>query len=58
MGKRYYTVEEVAKMLRVSRTTIYRMLKYGKLRALKLGTGRRQRSPWRIPEEEVKKLTK
>ena len=45
-----YTVDEVCKLFRVSRPSIYRMAKEGKLRLIKIGRSTR------IPAEEVDAL--
>jgi len=46
-----YTVQEVADMLKVSKKTIYRLIKSGKLVAIKV----RQ---WRIKKEDLDKMIK
>lgn len=43
-------VEEVAELLRVSKQTIYNMLKDGRLKAVKVGR------EWRFPREAVERL--
>ena len=40
---RFATVEEVADLMRVSRTTVYRMIREGELPAVRLGRGYRLR---------------
>jgi len=47
---RFYTLNEVAKTLRVSLRTIYRYIKSGKLKAVKIN-GR-----WRVPPEEFERI--
>ncbi len=47
---RLYTLEEVEKVLRVSRRTIYRYIKSGKLKAIKV------RGQWRVPAEEFERI--
>jgi len=47
----FYTVEEIAKILRVSKMTIFRYIKSGKLKATKIGQ-------WRIKKEDLDKLIK
>jgi excisionase family DNA binding protein len=44
---RFVTVNEVAEALRVSRMTVYRLIKQGELPALRVGRG------YRIREEDV-----
>jgi excisionase family DNA binding protein len=46
--KRYYRPDEVANFFALSRRTIYRMIKDGRLPAVRLGAG-----PWRIPREDL-----
>lgn len=46
----YYTVEEVAKRLRLHRSTIYRMLESGELRAIRI------RNQFRIPPAAVEAI--
>ena len=46
------TVIEVAEMMNVSRGTVIRWIKTGRLRAFKLGGGRL----WRIRERDLKRL--
>jgi excisionase family DNA binding protein len=50
----FYTLEEVAKELRVNPRTIMRWLKSGSLKGYKLGNG--TTSLLRIPKVEVKKF--
>jgi excisionase family DNA binding protein len=47
-NKRYFRPDEVAELLALSRRTIYRMMRDGRLAGVKLGAG-----PWRIPRETV-----
>ena len=47
-NKRYFRPDEVAAFLALSRRTIYRMMRDGRLAGVKLGNG-----PWRIPREQV-----
>ena len=49
---KFYTVEEVAKMLNVSLQTIRRYIKSGKLQAIKLGKS------YKISQEHVDKALK
>ncbi len=44
------TVQETAKMLRITRKTLYKLIKNGEIPAIRLGTH------WRIPKEELEKL--
>ena len=44
------TMDDVARILRVSKYTVYRMIKKGKLRAIKIGR------LVRIPEKEIQRL--
>jgi excisionase family DNA binding protein len=46
--KRFYRPDEVAFLLALSRRTIYRMIKAGRLPAVKWGSG-----PWRISREAL-----
>lgn len=46
---RFRTVSEVAKMLRVSKMTIYRLVKSGELPAVKAGRG------YRIREQDLRR---
>ncbi len=50
----FYTLEEVAKELRVNPRTVMRWLKSGQLKGYKLGDGKT--SLLRIPATEVKKF--
>ncbi len=47
-NKRYFRPDEVAALLALSRRTIYRMIRDGRLPGVKLGAG-----PWRIPRENL-----
>lgn len=46
----FYTLKEVAKMLRVSMTTIYRYVESGKLNAVKIGNS------YRVTDEDLRKF--
>ena len=46
---RFMTVAEVARQLRVSNMTVYRLVKAGQLRAVRVGRG------YRITEDDVRK---
>jgi excisionase family DNA binding protein len=50
-NKRYYRPDEVAALLALSRRTIYRMIRDGRLPGVKLGPG-----PWRIPRTSLEGL--
>lgn len=50
MDERLATVDEAASFLRVSRETVLRHLRTGKLRGVKVG------QLWRIPRAELEKL--
>jgi excisionase family DNA binding protein len=50
-NKRYFRPDEVAAILALSRRTIYRMIRDGRLAGVKLGLG-----PWRIPRENLESL--
>ena len=49
--KRFFRPDEVAAILALSRRTIYRMIKDGRLPGVKWGSG-----PWRIPRESLTSL--
>lgn len=49
---RLYTLSEVEKFLKVSRRTIYRYIKTGKLKAIRVN-GR-----WRVPHEELERIAR
>jgi excisionase family DNA binding protein len=46
-----YTLEEIAKYLRVSERTLFRYIKRGKLRAYRIGQ-------WRVSQKDLKKFLK
>jgi len=46
--KRFFRPDEVAEILCLSRRTVYRMIKDGRLPGVRLGSG-----PWRIPRENL-----
>ena len=48
LSKRFFRPDEVARFLVLSRRTIYRMIRDGRLQAIKWGAG-----PWRIPREAL-----
>jgi excisionase family DNA binding protein len=48
MKKTMFRPDEVARILCLSRRTIYRMIRDGRLPAVRLGQG-----PWRIPRETL-----
>jgi excisionase family DNA binding protein len=49
MSARFVTVSEVARQLRVSNMTVYRLVKSGQLPAVRVGRG------YRIREDDVRK---
>lgn len=49
--KRFFRPDEVAAILALSRRTIYRMIRDGRLSGVKWGAG-----PWRIPRESLADL--
>jgi len=50
--EQYYSIEEVATMLKVTYLTVYRWIRSGKLRAIKAG------KQYRIKKEELDYFTK
>lgn len=50
--EKYYSIEEVAKMLKVAYLTVYRWIQSGKLIAIKAG------KQYRISKNELDKFTK
>jgi iron complex outermembrane receptor protein len=46
--KRFFRPDEAAAILVLSRRTVYRMIRDGRLTGVKLGRG-----PWRIPRESL-----
>lgn len=52
LPKKYYRPDEVAEILRLSRRTVYRMIRDGRLTAVKLG----RYSPLRIPRGALIKI--
>ena len=48
LKKRMFRPDEVAQILCLSRRTIYRMIRDGRLPAVRLGSG-----PWRIPRDTL-----
>jgi excisionase family DNA binding protein len=49
--KRYFRPDEAAAILVVSRRTVYRMIRDGRISGVKWGSG-----PWRIPRESLANL--
>jgi excisionase family DNA binding protein len=49
--KRFFRPDEAAAILLLSRRTIYRMIRDGRITGVKWG-----RSPWRIPRESLTSL--
>jgi excisionase family DNA binding protein len=54
MEHEYYTIDELAKLLRVSYRTIHRAIKAGDIRAFKVGSG--EKSCIRIHKSEIFRL--
>jgi len=50
MSGKYYTIRELAQLLRLDKSTIYRWIKSGKIRAIKIN------NRWLIPAEELEKI--
>ena len=48
---KFLLVREVAKTLRISRNTAYKLVQRGQIRAVKIG------ALWRVPEEAVRDLS-
>lgn len=46
--KRFFRPDEVAALLSLSRRTVYRMIRDGRLQGVRFGSG-----PWRIPRENL-----
>lgn len=51
MEEKYYTPEEVAELLKVTRRSVYTWIKEDKIAAVKVGTA------WRIPESALDRIT-
>lgn len=49
MADRLLTVHEVAERLAFSKSTVDRLIRAGRLRAVRLGPG----SPWRVPDDAI-----
>ena len=47
----FYTIEEIAKILKLNRQTIYTMIKKGKIKAVRIGF------QFRVYESELKRLS-
>lgn len=47
-NKRFFRPDEVASILALSRRTVYRMIRDGRINGIKWGNG-----PWRIPRESL-----
>lgn len=47
MENKFYSVDEIATMLRITRRTVYNYMKTGKLHAVKIG------KYWHIPQESL-----
>jgi len=50
-NKRFFRPDEVAEILALSRRTVYRMIRDGRLNGVRWGSG-----PWRIPREALSAL--
>lgn len=50
----FYTIEEIANKLKISKMTIYRAIKSGELNPINIGTG--DRKVYRISKEELSKF--
>lgn len=50
-NKRFFRPDEVAEILALSRRTVYRMIRDGRLNGVRWGSG-----PWRIPRETLAAL--
>lgn len=48
LKKRFFRPDEVADLLCLSRRTVYRMIRDGRLNGVRLGSG-----PWRIARESI-----
>jgi excisionase family DNA binding protein len=48
VNKKFFRPDEVARLLALSRRTVYRMINDGRLPGIRLGSG-----PWRIPREAL-----
>lgn len=51
LPKRFFRPDEVAAILAISRRTVYRMIRDGRLAGVRWGAG-----PWRIPRETLEGL--
>lgn len=54
MRQEYFSVDEFAKMMKVSDVTIRRAIKRGRINAFRVGAGKR--SPFRISTAEVDRI--
>ncbi len=52
MREKYYTLEEVAHLLKVGRMTVYRWVWAGKLQAVRIGR------MWRVPHDALEAFLK
>ena len=50
-SKRFFRPDEVATILALSRRTVYRMIRDGRINGVKWGNG-----PWRIPRESLTRV--
>lgn len=51
----FFTIQEIADMMRVHHTTIRNAIKVGHINAFRIGMGKR--ASWRIPRSELQRLT-
>jgi len=50
MKDKYYTPTELAEMLKVTPSTVNKLIRQGKIKAVNVGTGTGKRAHWRIFE--------
>jgi len=56
MEDKYYTTQELAKMLKVTSNTVNTLIRQGKIKAVDVGTGTGKRAHWRIYEGQYLKF--
>jgi len=54
MDDGFYTIKEFARVLQVHPNTIYRAIKFGRIQAFRVGTGKK--AHWRIYRHEVQRM--
>ena len=54
--ERHYKLAELEKILSVSRSTLWRWIRTGRLRAIKLGPNPKQCTEWRVSESALVEL--